>query len=346
MHTIRPLSSTAQTGPGLLYMTPPGQVHRLSLDADRSMLARVTRVAERHGLPVDRRARGRAARRSPTSRSAASRPSLFLVAARSRSRCCSRARPGVGKTELAKALAARAGRPADPPAVLRGPRRRARRLRVELRAPAAAHPRRAGGRGRRAGALRPRVPHPPPAARGDRLRGAGRAAHRRDRPRRRRVRGLPARGALGLPDHDPGDRHDRRARAARRSSSPPTAPASCTTRSSAAACSTGSRTRRSSARSRSCACACPACPSGWPREAAAFVAGLRDARPGQGAGRGRDDRLDAGARRARLRGARRDRRRADARRGAEVLRGLRPRPRRRGRRAARRGARAAAAATA
>ena len=34
----------------------------------------------------------------------------------------------------------------------------------------------------------------------------GRAADRRDRPRRRRVRGVPARGALGLPDHDPGDR--------------------------------------------------------------------------------------------------------------------------------------------
>ena len=34
--------------------------------------------------------------------------------------------------------------------------------------------------------------------------------------------------------------------------------------------------RRSSARSRSCACACPACPSAWPPQAAAFVAGLRD----------------------------------------------------------------------
>ena len=48
-----------------------------------------------------------------------------------------------------------------------------------------------------------------PAAGGDREPGAGRAADRRDRPRRRGVRGVPARGALGLPDHDPRDRDDR-----------------------------------------------------------------------------------------------------------------------------------------
>ena len=122
---------------------------------------------------------------------------------------------GVGKTEAAKAIAHGARRAADPPAVLRGARRRARRLRVELRAPAAAHPRRAGGNGRRGGALRPRVPDPAAAARGGRGRGAGRAADRRDRPRRRGVRGVPARGALGLPDHDPGARHDRGEAAAR-----------------------------------------------------------------------------------------------------------------------------------
>ena len=61
---------------------------------------------------------------------------------------------GVGKTEAAKAIAAALGAPPDPAAVLRGPRHRARRLRVELRAAAAAHPRRAGGHGRRGGALR------------------------------------------------------------------------------------------------------------------------------------------------------------------------------------------------
>ena len=43
--------------------------------------------------------------------------------------------------------------------------------------------------------------------------GAGRAADRRGRPRRRRVRGLPARVPLGLPGHDPRARHDRRAAA-------------------------------------------------------------------------------------------------------------------------------------
>ena len=44
--------------------------------------------------------------------------------------------------------------------------------------------------------------------------GAAGAADRRDRPRRRRVRGVPARAALRLPGHDPRDRHDPRGRAA------------------------------------------------------------------------------------------------------------------------------------
>ena len=44
---------------------------------------------------------------------------------------------------------------------------------------------------------------------------AGRAPDRRDRPRRRGVRGVPARGALRLPDHDSGDRHDLRRRVGR-----------------------------------------------------------------------------------------------------------------------------------
>ena len=61
----------------------------------------------------------------------------------------------------------------------------------------------------------PALPGAPAAARRDRARrpGAAGAADRRDRPRRRRVRGLPARAALGLPGHDPRDRHDPRARA-------------------------------------------------------------------------------------------------------------------------------------
>ena len=101
----------------------------------------------------------------------------------------------------------------DPPPVLRGHRRRARALRLELRAPDALHPHARGRRRRQRGAqggLRARLPGAAAAARRDRVRRrrAARAAGRRDRPRRRRVRGVPARAALRLPDHDPGDRHD------------------------------------------------------------------------------------------------------------------------------------------
>ena len=122
---------------------------------------------------------------------------------------------GVGKTELAKSLARASGARLIRLQCYEGLDVVARRLRVELRAPAPAHPRRAGGHRRRGGAVRARVPHPPPAAGGDRVRRAGRAAHRRDRPRGRRVRGLPPGGPLRLPDHDPGDRDDHREAPAR-----------------------------------------------------------------------------------------------------------------------------------
>ena len=68
--------------------------------------------------------------------------------------------PGVGKTELAKALAAATGRAAAAPAVLRGHRRAPRPLRLGLSAPAAAPP----GRGPRRAVLRA-VPAAPAAAR-------------------------------------------------------------------------------------------------------------------------------------------------------------------------------------
>ena len=55
---------------------------------------------------------------------------------------------GVGKTEVAKTLAADPRRRPDPAAVLRGDRRLAGALRVGLRAPAALRARPAGGRGR------------------------------------------------------------------------------------------------------------------------------------------------------------------------------------------------------
>ena len=55
------------------------------------------------------------------------------------------------------------------------------------------------------------------------------AVDRRDRPRRRRVRGLPARDAVRLPDHHSRARQVHRPPVRRSSSSRPTAPATCTT---------------------------------------------------------------------------------------------------------------------
>ena len=126
---------------------------------------------------------------------------------------------GVGKTELAKALAKYLDRTLDAAAVLRGPRRGQGALRVELPQAAAADPGRGGrhrlgrGPGRH---LRRGVPARPPADERDRLARAGRAADRRDRQDRPGVRGDAARAALGLPDLDPRARPDRGAHAPRR----------------------------------------------------------------------------------------------------------------------------------
>ena len=119
---------------------------------------------------------------------------------------------GVGKTELAKVLAASLGSAAHPAPVLRGARHRERGLRVELPAPDARDPAPRGARRRRRRPrhLRPRVPHPaaaPPGPRGRRRRPAG-PAHRRDRPGRRGVRGVSARDPVRLPGDGPGARHD------------------------------------------------------------------------------------------------------------------------------------------
>ena len=88
-------------------------------------------------------------------------------------------------------------------AVLRGDRLRRGALRVELPAPAAQHParrlpRRGPGRG---GPVRARVPDPQAVAAGARAPGPapGGPADRRDRPRRRRLRGVPARAARRVP---------------------------------------------------------------------------------------------------------------------------------------------------
>ena len=104
-----------------------------------------------------------------------------------------------------------AGRRADPPPVLRGHRRRPGPVRVGLLAPAPLRPHDPGRPARplpsRRRALRPGVPGGAAAA----ARGAGGgrrgAAGGRAGPRRRGVRGLPARGARRLGGDDPGDRH-------------------------------------------------------------------------------------------------------------------------------------------
>ena len=121
---------------------------------------------------------------------------------------------GVGKTEIAKALAHGLRPQADPAAVLRGHRHQPGPVRMGLRPADAADPRPV------------RAPAgPTTTARSDQLFGPkfllerplleavragrpGRPAHRRGRPRRRRVRGVPARVAVRLPDHHPRDRHD------------------------------------------------------------------------------------------------------------------------------------------
>ena len=187
---------------------------------------------------------------------------------------------GVGKTEVAKALAAVLGSAADPAAVLRGHRHQPGPLRVGLRPPDAADPRPVRARSVDDEDAVDQLFGPkfllerPLARRRPRGRPGG-AAHRRGRPCRRRVRGVPARAALRLPDHHPRDRHRSSPNGRRSWCSPPTAPASCTTPSSAAASTTGSATRAPSARSRSCWSASPASARALARKVVAAVNRLR-----------------------------------------------------------------------
>ena len=113
--------------------------------------------------------------------------------------------------------------PARAPAMLRGPRSRLRRLRVELLAPAHPHPRRRSRRRGRldlgAGArhlLRRLPPEASAAAGAGAVGGRPRAgaADRRTRPRRRAVRSVPAGDPRRLPAHHSRARRDRRQGAA------------------------------------------------------------------------------------------------------------------------------------
>ena len=144
------------------------------------------------------------------------------------------ARRGPGRRRQDRA--GQGGRPGDrrgpgAAAVLRGARRGARAVRVELQEAAAPHPGVAGRRPDVVGDprrhLHRRVPAHPAAADRDPARGADGAAHRRGRQDRRRGRGAAARGAVRLPGDDPRARHRRRRTPPASSCSPPTRAASC-----------------------------------------------------------------------------------------------------------------------
>ena len=128
-------------------------------------------------------------------------------------------------------------------------------------------------------------------------RTAAGAADRRGRPRRRRVRGVPARGAVRLPDHRP------RARACSTPTTPPVViltsqphPRRARRARSGAACTTGSSTRGSSARSQIVRLRVPHVIEPLARQVAAAVEAMRTLQPVQAARRRRDDRLGHGAR--------------------------------------------------
>ena len=143
---------------------------------------------------------------------------------------------GVGKTELAKVLAATLGARLIRLQCYEGldvntavyewnyPRQMLEIRLLEARGEA--------DRGHRPRHLRARVPDQapaPPGARGRRDGAAAGAADRRDRPRRRGVRGVPARDPVRLPGHGARDRDDPGRAAAAGRSSPRTGRARSTT---------------------------------------------------------------------------------------------------------------------
>ena len=131
---------------------------------------------------------------------------------------------GVGKTEVAKVLAAALDTELIRLQCYEGLDISHAVLRVELSAPAARDPPARRGPRARSDSRDPRAVHravpdqaaAAPGARVGRQPAAG-SAHRRDRSRRRGVRGLPAGVPVGLSGHDPRARHDSRQRRRRSS---------------------------------------------------------------------------------------------------------------------------------
>ena len=175
----------------------------------------------------------------------------------------------------------RARHRADPAAVLRGARRQHRALRVELPAPAAAPADRRAAKGTTPRQLedlifgREYLLERPLLRAITRRDGPPVLLDRRDRPRRRRLRGVPARGAVGLPGHDPRARDDPGGARAASSCSPRTGPARSATRCAAAACISTSSIRASRRSCASCAARCPARASSSPRRSRASCSALR-----------------------------------------------------------------------
>ena len=109
------------------------------------------------------------------------------------------------------------------------------------------------------------VPARAAAPAGDHAEGrAGRPAHRRDRPRGRRLRGVPARDSVGLPGHDSRAGDDPGPAPSARRSSPPTGRARSATPCGGAASISSSSTRASRRRSASSGRGSRTRASSWP----------------------------------------------------------------------------------
>ena len=227
---------------------------------------------------------------------------LFLAREMRQARCSSRATPGGGKTEIAKVLARLLGHRAHPAPVLRGARRQHGALRVELPAPDAARCGWPEDEGRsatrhRGAHLRPRLPARAAAAARDH-------APTRARPSCSSTRSTAPTTASRRSSSRCCPTSRSRSPSSGRSapstcptsSSRPTAPARSATRCAAAASTSTSSTRASRRRSGSSAPACRSRASAWRAQIGRFMQALRGRRLLKVPGRGRDDRLGAGAR--------------------------------------------------